>query len=74
VDPRVARAVATHHRSQPELAHDRLAEVVFLAERLDLARTRGRELALERWQSEGRLTANPARVAAAVEKALAAEA
>jgi HD-like signal output (HDOD) protein len=71
VDPRAARAVATHHRARPELGHDRLGEVVFLAERLDLARSRGREIALDRWHAEGRLTASPARVAAAVEKALA---
>jgi HD-like signal output (HDOD) protein len=74
VDPRLARAVATHHRARPELGHDRLGEVVFLAERIDLARARGRELAVDRWHAEGRLTASPARVAAAVEKALEVEA
>jgi HD-like signal output (HDOD) protein len=73
LEPRAARAVATHHRADKAQGQDRLSEIVFLAERLDLARTRGREVTLDQWHADGRLTAHPERVAAAVEKILTSE-
>jgi HD-like signal output (HDOD) protein len=70
VDPRGAWAVATHHRAAPEgTPLDRRSEVVYLAERLDLAVAAGRPVALDAWVAEGRLTVERARMEAAVERA-----
>ena len=75
VDHRAAVAVATHHRSAPApygMSNDRRSEVVYLAERLDLAVTAGRPVALDEWVAEGALTADPARVSAVLDPAMAA--
>ncbi|HEX8903972.1 MAG TPA: HDOD domain-containing protein, partial [Longimicrobiaceae bacterium] len=72
VDPRAAWAVANHHRGVPGAAPDRRSEVVFVAERLDVAVTSGRPVALDEWAAEGRLTVERARMEAAVERARAA--
>lgn len=73
VDPKAARAVATHHRADVECVGGRMSEVIFLGERLDLAKTRGRPIALDEWIAEGRLTVPKERLAPVVEKALAME-
>jgi HD-like signal output (HDOD) protein len=76
VDPRAAWGVATHHRERASendpAPRDRRSEVVFLAERLDLAVHAGRPVALDEWAAAGRLTADPERVRAAVARAAAA--
>jgi hypothetical protein len=79
VHPRAAWAVATHHRERAPggdgddpAPRDRRSEVVFLAERLDLAVHAGRPVALDEWAAAGRLTADPERVRAAVARAAAA--
>jgi HD-like signal output (HDOD) protein len=71
VEPKAARAVATHHRLESDLTGGRGSELIYVAERLDLAKARGRPIAIEEWITEGRLTVSPDRLAAAVEKALA---
>jgi HD-like signal output (HDOD) protein len=71
VEPRAAWAVAHHHRDPAPEGHDRRGEVVFLAERLDLALTLGRPVTLDAWYAEGRLTAPRDRVEAAMEAAAA---
>ena len=73
VDPKAARAVATHHRAEKVPTGGRASEVVYLAERIDLAKTRGHPIALDRWIEEGRLTVPRERLAPVVEKALALE-
>lgn len=51
-----ARAIATHHRSGGGAGPAPLAECVFLAERVDLARRRRAELELADWWEAGGLT------------------
>lgn len=51
-----ARAIATHHRPTAGEGPAPLAETVFLAERVDLARRRRGDLEFEAWWDEGGLT------------------
>jgi HD-like signal output (HDOD) protein len=73
VDAKAARAVATHHRTEKVPTGGRGSEVVYLAERIDLVKSRGQPVALDRWIEEGRLTVPRERLAPVVEKALALE-
>jgi HD-like signal output (HDOD) protein len=65
----VAHAIATHHRAPVPEMYDPRGELLYFAERLDLARARGRPVELERWWTDG-LLATPfetiARAAAGV--------
>jgi len=63
---RAAAAIASHHRAPPAVP-DRLAEVVHVAEKLDLAVTRGTPIALDRWWDEGRIGGDRARAGLVVE-------
>jgi len=62
-----ARAIATHHRKDAD-SPEHLTEVVWLAERIDLANIRNRSIDLPGLWQEGRLTGDRA----AVERTLAA--
>jgi HD-like signal output (HDOD) protein len=53
-----AQTVASHHRSPPVPGAERMNEVVYLAERLDLALTRGTPVLLDQWWQEASLTGN----------------
>jgi HD-like signal output (HDOD) protein len=67
---RAAHAIATHHRAAPTAAPGRLAEVIHVAERLELAVSRGTPIALDRWWHDARLTGDRARVGEAVQSAI----
>jgi HD-like signal output (HDOD) protein len=69
VDPRAAWAVAHHHRRDPDLEPGRRSELLYVAERLDAARTKRRPVEVERWIAEGRLTVPAGRLAEAVARA-----
>jgi HD-like signal output (HDOD) protein len=71
VDPRGAWAVATHHRARAA-ARDRRGEVVYLAERLDVALAGGRPVELEAWSAAGALTVAPGRIEGVLAEAMAA--
>jgi HD-like signal output (HDOD) protein len=62
-DP-AARAIASHHRTHPPSQPDPLSEVIFLAERIDLAEQHGKPLDFERMWQEGALTGDRERVTA----------
>ena len=64
-----ARAIASHHRTA-DVAPDKLTEVIWLAEQVDLARVRGQAIDLPALWSNGRLTGQ----LAGVEQLLAATA
>lgn len=49
----VAHAIATHHRAPVPEMYDPRCELLFFAERLDLARSLGRPVDLERWWKDG---------------------
>ncbi|MCC6928463.1 MAG: HDOD domain-containing protein [Gemmatimonadaceae bacterium] len=49
----VSHAIATHHRSPVPEMYDPRCELLYLAERIDLARVRGRPVELERWWKDG---------------------
>ena len=66
VDPRAAWAVAHHHRRDAGIEAGRRSQLLYVAERLDAARTRRQPVDVERWAAEGRLTVPTARVAAVV--------
>jgi HD-like signal output (HDOD) protein len=51
----VAHAIATHHRTPVPEMYDRRGELLFVAERIDLARARGQELSFESWWRDGLL-------------------
>jgi HD-like signal output (HDOD) protein len=53
-----AQTVASHHRTPPVPGAERMNEVVYLAEKLDLAMTRGTPVTLDQWWQEGSLTGN----------------
>jgi HD-like signal output (HDOD) protein len=61
------RTIATHHRAVPPRTADAFTEVVFLAERTDIARARGKPLDVERWWREGDLATSFAAVGREVE-------
>ena len=65
--------VSSHHRTGDPLEPNLHAECVFIAERLDLAKTRGEPVNLVRWFEEGRLQASFDAVAPLVERVLAPE-
>lgn len=48
-------SIASHHRTSPE-GDQPMAEVLYLAERIDLANTSGSEMALDEWWSAGKLS------------------
>lgn len=62
LDTASAVAVATHHRDPAPARRDALGEVLFLAERLDLAAQRGRTESLAQLWEEGRLSGDSASV------------
>jgi HD-like signal output (HDOD) protein len=64
----VAHAIATHHRAPVPEVFDARGELLFVAERTDLARARGRPLDLDLWWRDGMLATPRERV----EPALAA--
>jgi HD-like signal output (HDOD) protein len=51
-----AHAIAGHHREPPPEPNDVLSEVIFVAEKLDLAGLGKHSIDLEEWWSTGRLT------------------
>lgn len=53
-----ARAIADHHREPPPDAPDPRTEVIYLAERIDLAAAGGRPYDLDAWFATGALTAS----------------
>jgi HD-like signal output (HDOD) protein len=63
LDGEIARAVASHHREHPPETPDTLCEVIFVAEHIDLARDRKRQIDLDALWSAGSLTADRAAVA-----------
>lgn len=69
----VAHSIATHHRSPVPEVFDPRGELLFVAERADLARARGRPLDLEGWWRDGRLV-TPRDLVEPVLDAVAAEA
>jgi HD-like signal output (HDOD) protein len=67
---RFARVIATHHRAPPPEPGDMLSEVVFLAERMDLAEIRGDDFDAAVVCAEGALTCDPEAIQAiALERA-----
>ncbi len=63
----VAHAIGTHHRAPVPEMYDARCELLYVAERIDLARVAGRELDVEGWWRDG-LLATPRDV---VEKVMA---
>ena len=68
LEPAHAAAIATHHRQPPKEGMP-AAEVVFLAERIDLAQVRGGAVDLDAWWDEGQLTGDRKLVAGVLEQA-----
>ncbi len=66
LDGAFARGVAGHHRTDPDTDGDTLAQVAFLAERIDLARVSGTPLNPDGWWEEGRLQGEPRPIAASL--------
>ena len=66
VDARAAAAVAGHHRRGSPPRADGFAEVLFLAEQIDLARQRKGDVDLDRVWRDGALTGDRAQVAASL--------
>ncbi|MBK6487730.1 MAG: HDOD domain-containing protein [Gemmatimonadetes bacterium] len=69
----VAHSIATHHRSPVPEMFDARGELLFLAERTDLSRIKGRPLDAEGWWRDG-LLATPRTVIEPVLEAMAEEA
>lgn len=69
IDAEAAASVASHHRTTPEEGHP-MAEVLYLAEKIDLANSAGAELDLEGWWAEGRLTGDQKLVAGILEQGI----
>jgi HD-like signal output (HDOD) protein len=65
---RAASAIGSHHRRRGSAVRDTLAEVVFLAERIDLATYRSLPVDFDALWQQGQLTGSPARAAAALER------
>jgi putative nucleotidyltransferase with HDIG domain len=63
LDSEIARAVGSHHREPPPQSRDALGEVIFLAERVDLARERKEQFDLDALWTAGKLTGDRAVVA-----------
>jgi HD-like signal output (HDOD) protein len=74
--PNVAQAVGAHHATTPLAcaAADNLRQIVFVAERAELARLRAEPMPLADWWDEGAVTASLDRAAPLLERELAAEA
>ncbi len=70
LDPEHAAAIAQHHR-QPAVEGMPASEVLFLAERIDLARVRQQPVRLDLWWQEGRLEGDRAKVEQALEAHMA---
>ncbi|MEO7086838.1 MAG: HDOD domain-containing protein [Gemmatimonadaceae bacterium] len=68
-----ASAIASHHRTQVFAASDRESQVTYLAECVDIARTKGRPLALGQWAANGSLIVGPEAIEAALAKAARAD-
>lgn len=62
----VAHAIGGHHRSPVPEIHDPRCELLFISERVDLARARGREIDLEGWWRDGVLVTSQEAVARAM--------
>lgn len=60
-------SIAHHHRTHPEPGQP-MAEVLYLAERVDLAATNGVELNVDGWWSQGRLSGDKTLVANILEQ------
>jgi HD-like signal output (HDOD) protein len=67
---RAAQAIATHHRAAPPAVRDRLAEVVHVAEKVELCVTRRTPLALDRWWRDAHLTGDRARAGEVIDGAM----
>lgn len=65
-----AGAIAAHHRAPPPAARDAMGEVIFLAEHVDHASTRGEALDLGALWAEGALGGSRERAAAALARQL----
>jgi HD-like signal output (HDOD) protein len=52
-----AHAIATHHRSPIPTVADPVSELLFVAERMDLATVRAQPFCLDQWWRDGRITA-----------------
>lgn len=65
---RAATAIGTHHRRDGAAVPAPLAEVVFVAERVDLAQYRGQPIDFDAIWSQGNLSGTPARAADAVQR------
>lgn len=69
VEPRIAWAVANHHRRTPVEGREPRSELLYVTERLQTATRTGRAPDVEAWCREGALLTPPGRVAAAIEEA-----
>jgi HD-like signal output (HDOD) protein len=66
LDSEIARAIASHHREPASETRDAVAEVIFLAERVDVMRERKTVIDLDALWSAGRLTGDRKAVADAL--------
>lgn len=64
LEDRAIRAIATHHRHPVPGYHDSLSEVIFLAEKLDLAAVNAHAVDLDELWTTGQLSGDPAAVRA----------
>jgi hypothetical protein len=65
---RAASAIGSHHRRRGNALPDVLAEVVFLAERIDLATYRTLPVDMDALWAQGRLTGLPERATVALQR------
>lgn len=71
IDADMAASVASHHRASSEDGQP-MAQVLYLAEKIDLANTAGQELDLDGWWSQGKLAGDRTLVEGILEQGLPA--